>query len=162
MTKSRLGFASLNIGMERKVEKLNEQIFVWERKHFTNPCILLLLKFRPVSLDLILRRYRLFLSQRLKNNKRTSKNQVLSSTVTKWGKSFHFFEVFNKSHCAEKCEKGDSLGFFELPFGYKFKKRWDLLETFEKIAKKSNKAEITVMYNHSNWHLLKTPSKYTF
>ena len=51
-----------------------------------------------------------------------------------------FFEVSGKSHSAEKCKKGDPLGFFERPFCCKISKKiegrtdW---RHFKKFAKKS-------------------------
>ena len=54
---------------------------------------------------------------RLKNSKRTSKCQVLSSTVPKKisKKFLNFFEVSVKSHCTEKCTRGP-LAVFQHPF----------------------------------------------
>ena len=71
---------------------------------------------------------------RLKNSKRTSKCQVLSSTVPELEKNpnffRNFFEVSGKSHSAEKCKRG-AFGIFEK------KLKGDPLETLQKFAKKS-------------------------
>ena len=48
-----------------------------------------------------------------------------------------FFEVSGKSHGAEKCKRGDPLGFFEHPFCCKISKKLmgDPLERLKKFGK---------------------------
>ena len=77
---------------------------------------------------------------RLKNSKKTSKCQVLSSTVPKKiSKIFlNFFEVSGKSHCTEKCKRGP-LAVFQHPFFCKIGKKMKggPFGDIKKIAKKS-------------------------
>ena len=77
---------------------------------------------------------------RLKNSKRTSKCQVLSSTVPKKiSKSFlNFFEVSGKSHCTEKCKRGP-FGCFSTSILLQNRKKMKggLFGDLKKIEKKS-------------------------